>query len=219
MTDDDVLIRPYQSGDRAAIRHICCETADRGEPVENFFSDRELMADLVTRYYTDFEPQSAWVAEVSGRVMGYLTGALDTSRSRRIVARRIVPAAVGRAILRGALFGEEAWAMLRALWRSRRGYAVHRHHHALEDYPAHLHIDLLKDLRGRQAGRRLMTAFFDQVRRARVPGIHATVRGDNAAARLFFERMGFNALYEYSMFLPMKGALYHAPVVVYGKKI
>ena len=61
-----VNIRLYESRDRAAVRRICCETADNGGPVEGFFRDRELVADLVTRYYTDFEPESCWVAEVAG---------------------------------------------------------------------------------------------------------------------------------------------------------
>ena len=75
-----LLIRVYRPDDRDAVRTVACDTADRGEPVEGFFRDREVFADLLTRYYTDWEPQSLWVAEAEGRVIGYLTGCLDTRR-------------------------------------------------------------------------------------------------------------------------------------------
>jgi hypothetical protein len=39
-------IRPYRAGDREAVREIACDTALAGEPVELFFSDREVFADL-----------------------------------------------------------------------------------------------------------------------------------------------------------------------------
>lgn len=94
---EDVVIRPYRASDRAAIRQICNETADRGEPIEGLFGDRELVADLVTKYYTDAESQTSWMAEMEGQVVGYLTGALDTRVYHRALRWRIVPAALPRA--------------------------------------------------------------------------------------------------------------------------
>jgi hypothetical protein len=49
------IIRPYRFTDKSLIRKICSDTADLGGPVENFFYDREVFADLVIDYYTDFE--------------------------------------------------------------------------------------------------------------------------------------------------------------------
>lgn len=67
-----ISIRPYSPADRDAIRRICCETGFSGNPIDPVFNDREVFADFLTRYYTDWEPESAWVAEVDGRVVGYL---------------------------------------------------------------------------------------------------------------------------------------------------
>ena len=39
-TDPAVVIRGFQAADREAVRAICCDTADRGRPIERFFSDR-----------------------------------------------------------------------------------------------------------------------------------------------------------------------------------
>jgi ribosomal protein S18 acetylase RimI-like enzyme len=68
----DYLIRPYRREDRDQIRFICCETGFLGNPIDPVFSDRELFADYLTRYYTDIEPESSWVGEKDGKVVGYL---------------------------------------------------------------------------------------------------------------------------------------------------
>ena len=77
--DTGGIVRPYEPRDRAAVRQIAWDTADNGEPV-SFFSDREVFADILTRYYTDFEPQSLWVVDHAGQAVGYLSGCLDDRR-------------------------------------------------------------------------------------------------------------------------------------------
>jgi len=68
----DYITRPYQKRDREHIRRICCETGFLGEPIDAAFGDRDLFADYLTRYYTDIEPESCWVGEKNGVVVGYL---------------------------------------------------------------------------------------------------------------------------------------------------
>ena len=77
---NNINIRPYQTGDRAALRTLCCDVADRGLPIEHFFSDREVAADLLTKYYTDYEPESTFVAICNGRLVGYINGCTDNRR-------------------------------------------------------------------------------------------------------------------------------------------
>ncbi len=86
------------------MRQICCDTADAEKPVENFFPDREVFADLLTDYYTEFEPQSTFVADNGGEVVGYTTGCPDTKHFLHIMKRRIVPMIFFKALLR-ARFG------------------------------------------------------------------------------------------------------------------
>ncbi len=70
----NALIRPYTAGDRDAIRAICADTGFLGKPIDPIFEDRELFADYLTAYYTDAEPEAAFVIEVAGKVKGYLLG-------------------------------------------------------------------------------------------------------------------------------------------------
>ena len=115
---DGTRIRAYERRDRAAVRHLCCETALRGEPVDSLFSDREVVADLLTRYYTDHEAQACWVAEGDGRVVGYLTGCLDRRRYLWVHSACVVPRASLQAIASGALCRRETWRLLRAIMRT-----------------------------------------------------------------------------------------------------
>ena len=200
-------IRPYEPRDRAAVREICCDTADSGKPVESFFPDREVFADLLTRYYTDTEPQSAFVAETDGQVIGYIIGAHDTRRFQRTMTWRIAPAAVLKALARGLLWHPQVrallWANRDAVFRfaaltlgvsSNSACSGHADAVPLTDYPAHLHINLRAGHRSQRIGDQLLSRWLDQARQRAVRGIHASVNADNTGGCCFFEAMGFRAL-------------------------
>lgn len=212
-----VAIRRYEARDREAVRRLACETADRGEPVERFFHDREVFADLVTRYYTDYEPQALWVAEHQGSVIGYLTGCLDIHRWKRIVAWRVIPRAALTALAHGALWSSETWRWLAAglqTWRH-GGFPRIR----LERHPAHFHINIQREFRGRHAGTQLVERFLTQAQEARRRGVHVAVRRDNAPSCAFFERLGFVEAGHHRVVIP-SGASYEAhDTVIYVKSL
>ncbi len=213
-----MLIRPYVPRDRDAVRQICCETADRGEPLERFFHDREAFADLVTRYYTDFEPGSVWVAEHDGTVVGYLTGCLDTGRYRRVLAWRVVPRAVLHAFLRGVFWSRKTWGAIIAGLRTWRHDGLRRRV-ALRQYPAHLHLNVQQGFRSQQVGHGLMERFLEGARAAGVRGVYAAVSGQNSAACRFFERMGFTTLGRYPVARPDGGTGHLTFTVIYGQRL
>src|ERR1700730_16957069 len=68
------IIRSYRRSDRAAVRKLCCETGFLGEPIDPVYEDRQLFADFLTTYYTDWEPESSFVVEMDGDICGYLLG-------------------------------------------------------------------------------------------------------------------------------------------------
>lgn len=184
-------IRPYETRDREAVRTICCDTADRGEPLENFFPDREVFADLLTAYYTDYEPESGWVGELGAEVVGYITGCLDTRRFIRIMAFRIVPRTLIKGICHEVMKYPQAKQFVRSnlgLWLRGPKKSVN-----LDEYPSHLHINLKHGARAKGLGRELITRFLEQAKAAGSCGVHANVREDSDRARKFFEDLGFQA--------------------------
>jgi GNAT superfamily N-acetyltransferase len=74
---------------------------------------------------------------------------------------------------------------------------LHRHlHHppvappeVLDEFPAHLHVNLLPRAQGRGVGRRLLETLFDAL--AGVAGIHLGVAPENERAAAFYAHLGF----------------------------
>jgi len=180
-------IRPYRSGDRAAIREIVFATGFMGESAAWYWRDAVSFADVWSGYYTDHEPESAFVAADGPTVVGYLLGCVDT---RRAPSPR---AAIVRQLWRRQLPFRPGTAGF--VWRSiadvLRQPGVPSGELSDPRFPSHLHIDLLPAGRGRGAGRRLMEAWFERLRTAGSPGCHLGTLAENASAIRFFERMGF----------------------------
>src|SRR4030095_7963909 len=63
-----------------------------------------------------------------------------------------------------------------------------------EDFPSHLHIDLLARAQGRGWGRRMLGEVMDRLRRGGSPGAHLGVSMLNTAAFGFYQRLGFREL-------------------------
>ncbi|HVM98557.1 MAG TPA: GNAT family N-acetyltransferase [Candidatus Acidoferrales bacterium] len=180
-------IRPYAISDREAVRSICFATGFMGEPVDWLWRDGASFADLFTRYYTDREPESLWVAERDGKVVGYLSGCVDSKQSHGASAE-----VIRRVVLRGGLVRP---GIARFLWRST--FDILRDRGAVEEdlgdprFPAHLHINLLPMGRGIGLGRRLMNEWLDRLRTLGVPGVHLGTFAENRNGIAFFESSGF----------------------------
>lgn len=183
----EIEIRPYAPRDRERVRLIVFETGYMGDPVDWLWRDRESFADLFTKYYTDREPESLFVAESDGNVVGYLTGCVDSSRALGSSMRESL-----RIIGRGALFRPGLAAFF---WRSI--FDIVRDRGTSEDvlldarWPAHLHIDLLPEARGRGVGRRLIGCWFARLRELGSRGVHLGTFAENRNAIGFFEACGF----------------------------
>lgn len=185
-----VWIRPYERRDRHAVRTICCDTADGGKPVERFFPDREIFADLLTAYYTDFEPESSWVGGHEDEIVGYVTGCLVTRRFIRVMAFRIMPCIIWKTVRHHALRDPQARSFVRdniRLWlRSGSKGTVN-----FTVYPSHLHVNLKPGFRSQGLGRGLVTRFLEQAKAGGSCGVHVNVREDSDRTRNFFEKLGF----------------------------
>jgi len=184
------------------VRALCGDTAECGAPTK--FPDRELVADLVTAYYTDIEPEHSWVAEHEGKVVGYLNGCLDSRRWWRALRRLALPAVL-RSVGRGVLWRRETWRVLLAGSRQLGQPGIPRAR-LFAEYPAHVHINVRTGLRGQTVGRQLFEKFEAQARTAGVAGIHANVHAENAGGQAFFACLGFSPL--------ARGA-----AVIYGKRL
>lgn len=190
VTPRKFVLRPYEPHDREAVRQICCETANCGEPIGDWFPDREIFADLLMRYYTDREPESLLVASSEGRVVGYLAACSDTRRFRRWMSLWIVPSVLLKALRCGMLWHPKTRALL---WANRH-IGQWRNRVSLDAYPAHLHINVRRNYRGMHIGQHLLATWLHHANEKGIRGVHAGVNANNTNGCRFFETMGFRPL-------------------------
>lgn len=190
----EVLIRPYKEKDRFSVREISWETAFKGEAAQVFFGDREFLSDLLTLYFTDYEPESCFVAEdTEHKIVGYIVGAKDLRRLKNISLTRLAGRLFIRAIRRGVFFNRKSLAFLFSCGMSfLKGEFIVPDFS--QDYPATLHINVRSGSRGLKVGSQLMNAFLEYLKKENMRGVHLATASDNA--RRFFEEHGFVLLHE-----------------------
>jgi len=187
---NNINIRPYRSSDREALRGLCCDVADRGRPIENFFPDRELAADALTKYYTDYEPRSTFVAESDGRLVGYINGCMDNRRYGLVMFWLLLPALLVKGFGRGIFFRRETWVMLGGSLKNWRRILVWRKK-SFSSHQGHLHIGIAQDARRQQVGQKLIQSLVEFATRLGVGELSASVHDANKIAGGFFEAQGF----------------------------
>jgi len=131
---------------------------------------------------------------------------------------RIVPVVLVRALVRGTLWHPQTVRLFRAnigMWL-KNGY---RSGPTLDNYPAHLHVNLREGFRGQQLGRQLVEMFCQRARTAGARGVHAGVSAENARGRRFFEELGFIELHREARFRKpdSPGEILHT--ILYGKQL
>ncbi len=188
------LIRPFRPGDEPALAEICLKTADAGADATGILADDdpsadELWAEVFVLPYAARHPDLAFVVETDdGRVAGYIVGVPDTRAFEDWFATQWWPRFAQR------------WPKPEAERTRQDGtliYAYNRRAGAEpygDQYPAHLHIDLLPELQGQGWGRRLIDTLAAALRERGVTGLHLVAAADNTGAVAFYTRLGFTPL-------------------------
>jgi GNAT superfamily N-acetyltransferase len=191
------VIRLYDSSDRAAIREICRQAASE-QPDPIFHADLELAPLLLADYYLDYEPEQCFVAEVDGRVVGYMLASKNTEDCVRTLRRRILPRVALRLLWKviSLQFGNRS--TYKALWwKLVAGLGSHRGGELalpVHDYPAHSHRNVHPAYRGRGIGDSLSVKQHDHLREQGIKGMHAVLvesAGNDVLTRELCGRRGY----------------------------
>jgi len=147
------------------------------------------MPDLFAGPYLFLEPDFAFVLDDGNRAVGYVIGTPDTAAFARAYRERWIPRLAGRYPVPPDPPGNPDEEVLALHYRPERlvwpGY---------QEYPAHLHIDLLPPFQGAGHGRALMETFYAAAAGAGAVGVHVTVLKANTRALGFYDRLGFRPL-------------------------
>jgi ribosomal protein S18 acetylase RimI-like enzyme len=188
-------IRPYHPSDLYSLYEICLKTGDSGEDATHRYQDPQLLGHFYVAPYAVFEPDLCFVLTHAGAPVGYVLGTRESTSFAERCEREWFPVLRRRYALPPA---EDSSPDARMIREIHEGYTVDSE---FEDYPAHLHIDLLPIGQGQGWGRRMMQTFLDRLAALNVPGVHLGVGIRNERAILFYERMGFQRVLEASTWL------------------
>ena len=185
-----VEIRAYRQDDLDDLYRICLATAAGGGAAA--FWDPRLVGHIYAAPYAILSPQGVFVVEDPYGVGGYILGAPDTRNFEARLEAEWWPGL--RRIYRASFDTPRAEWSLDQLMIYRIHHPLHAPSEIVEDYPSHLHINLLPRLRGRGFGRRLMEAWLGKIREMGSKGAHLAVGATNLRAIRFYRACGFQQL-------------------------
>lgn len=208
------MIRPFQLADESAVRQICFDTAYYGQSMQPYISDVEFISESLIAYYIRREPESLFVAEDHGQVVGYISGCLDSNHYAKVYTKEILPRLLKLFLHNGLWRRRTAWQMLSFSVRALPHWKT-IHAQVGDPYPAHCHSNIRADHQGQGLGTQLMTALLAHLERRQCPGLHLTTA--TAAGKQFFSKMGFTVLLRHSM--PMLFASQSCEVWLMGRRL
>ena len=171
-----MTIRKFQPKDFEGTKYVCLNDM-LGKP--NYEKVIEYVEVMFCRYYLEREPENCFVAvDENENVIGYTYGAADYDNYQNNFGDyiRAVADIENRKFLNDAL-------------TEMYDHAIYK-----DEFPAHLHIDILPAYQSKGIGSRLIKAFCDNLKEQGVKGVMLIVGTENEGARRFYERNGFTLL-------------------------
>jgi len=179
-----VTIRPAIPADEGQVAAICLLTGADGGDATGLFADDSVLADVYAVPYL-YGPECIALAwDVDGEARGYVVGTANTRAFQEWFVEVCWPM---RPVREPRTAGDE-WLIPGAADPNRMLGPI------AQEYPAHLHIDLLPDQQGKGAGRQLIEAFCVAAADAGARGVHLEASSGNRAAMAFYPKVGFEAV-------------------------
>lgn len=176
-------IRAYKETDKRKVQEICLRTANDDYPFTTIEErpGADYLLSTYCDYYIDCEPESCFVlTDENDSAVGYIMCAKEQKAYRRRFLKEYCPRVHWDRKAK-VLSYSEAWL----------------HGAFAAKYPAHLHIDILKDYRGGGNGTRMITVLLEHLKKKGIKGVHLIVSEDNPKAIRFYERCGFKTLLKF----------------------
>lgn len=179
---------------------ICLETGDNGGDATGTI-DSKILGHIFAAPYAYFEPKHCHLLCLEGRVCGYILGTSNSIRFKYSCEKHWWPQLRKEYPLPEILDGSTETKMITMIHEGLNcPYVVNQ-------YPAHLHIDLLPQAQGKGFGYKLIEKFCQGLINQGIQGVHLGVGRANTRACLFYQKCGFTVLEE------------NEQEFIYGKKL
>jgi ribosomal protein S18 acetylase RimI-like enzyme len=180
------VVRIERAGiaDMAGVYRACLHMGEAGEDATDLYRDPDLLGHIYAGPYVARGIGTQLVVVDDTGVAGYLLSADDTLDFEAWAERTWYPPL--RARYARLDDGSRDAGMIELIHTPERTSPE-----LAAEYPAHLHIDLMPQVRGRGLGRRLISSLIDDLRARGVLGVHLGVDDDNLNGIAFYEHLGF----------------------------
>ena len=182
-------IRVFHPADMPMLYQICLETGASGSDATGSL-DRDILGHIYAAPYVIFEPDLCFVLTLNGRACGYILGTSDSQQFANWCEAKWWPTLRQAYPSRGKADQSREASLIRMI---HMGYPTSV---AEDEYPAHLHIDILPQGQGQRLGARLIETFLERLQMLGVAGVHLGVGNDNKRAAAWYPRLGFHAVEE-----------------------
>ncbi len=170
-------IRKFEDKDFDDVRFVCLNSDD---PIDGEFG--EFILHTFCDYYIEHEPDNCFVLDDNGKAVGYIICAENYDIYKDIFDKEYLP-------LTKPLGDENyKWAVESTILQEKYK----------EDYPAHLHIDILPPYHRQGWGGKLLNALFEHLRSKGIKGVILTAGKDNINAANFYKKNGFDLIEIYN---------------------
>lgn len=168
-----MTIRPYQNKDKENVRFVCLNSEG---PCDMNEAGQRYIITTYCDYYIEREPQNCFVAaDGNDYAVGYILCAESFEAFYPVFLRDY---ACSFPLSQPWFFyGAAHSADLQAKYQ--------------EDYPAHLHIDLLPEYQRKGLGHKLVDTLAAHLKSKSVPGVMLTVGASNRVGQNFYTKYGF----------------------------
>jgi len=193
-----VIIRKVKKEDIKGIVHVCYKTGYMGEDATPYYSDKKLFGYFFSQYYPQYERDHSFVAVDNERIVGYILSSPDTEKQGKRFIAKMVPKIALRLLLYTSLrynqvlrmYMKEAAIGIKYITSPKNPKNM-PHEKINELYPAHLHIDILKEYQRQGIGGKLIRTLETHYKKNGVKGIHLGTSEKNVKAVPFYKKMGY----------------------------
>jgi ribosomal protein S18 acetylase RimI-like enzyme len=192
-----IIYRPCAKEDIKGISEVLYRTGFMGEDLTptGRFKDKKLFALVNIEGYVRFETGNGFVAQDrdTGNILGYIIGSDNTLRYEK----KIVLKMYWRVFLR--LLSVTWWRYpesFRKVFYWFFTYETKSIEHLYNEYPAHLHINILPGYQHMGIGKNLLDMFLNMMSSKGVAGVHLGTSNYNFKALPFYRKNGFQVIFE-----------------------
>jgi ribosomal protein S18 acetylase RimI-like enzyme len=187
--DSGESVRKFQEKDRSGLYHVCLATGDSGASALHLYNQKDMLGEIYVGPYLSFQPDLSLTLIQDG-VSGYALAALDTRSFEDTLSRQWWPLILEK-------YSSRLPENFNDLEKNLFGYIQNpplRPEAIVNDYPSHLHIDLLEKAQGRGMGKAMMHLLIETLRKKGSKGVHLGMGAQNARAFTFYTKLGFTLL-------------------------